>query len=247
MTTVTVAALTMLHYGSDYLASVIKSTEGIADSHLILYTERPSYRPGHPGTGNTDTKADLQEIAISTGGRRVEWAENWPISVESAFRIYPDLKMLLVLDADEVISEELSRNLISEWFSGRLTVADYRLPMIHHWRSFRYVCRDSNHPVRLYLPHNPPGAAYLSESLGLIHHFGYARKLADMRYKMELSLHREEFRPGWWDEIFLKFPERLTDLHPVCLDGFWNAEEFPADLLPRAVKTHPYRNLEVIS
>lgn len=243
-----VIAVSRVHYGKDYLPYTIRSTEGFADKHIVLYTHSPSFKPGAAYDDNPDSREEMMEAAVGAGGRRVEWVENQPIDALSALRLYPQAEMLLELDADEVLSPALSRAIIDEWSDGNLTHSSYRVPMVHHWRSFAYICRDSNHPVRLYLPNNRADEQpqYLPLEMGLIHHFGYARRLADMRYKMKLSMHSDEFRPGWWDDIFLKFPERLTDLHPVCLEGFWNAERIDIDTLPRVLANHPYRDLEVI-
>jgi hypothetical protein len=118
--------------------------------------------------------------------------------------------------------------------------------MVHHWRSFNYVCHDTSWPVRAFANGGERTASYaLGEFSGVIYHFGYARSVADTRYKVETSAHKGEWRPGWLDDVFLNFPNRLNDLHPVVHD-MWNAESFDKLKLPEFMRDHPYYDLEVI-
>jgi hypothetical protein len=239
-----VMAFTRLHYGADYLEYVLKSSEGFADKHLILYTEKPNFRPTELEC--PDGREELREIATRVAGDRLVWIEGVEVSPKSALELMPDMEVAVELDADEVIDPSLFEHILEQYKAGNLTVREYRLPFVHYWRSFGYVCRDRVWRVSLTLQRNPVGEPqYYPDEFGVIHHFGYARSLKDTRYKMDLSIHKEEFRPNWWEEVFLRFPERLTDLHPVVSD-IWNAEPFDRQELPEILHGHPYFGLEVI-
>jgi hypothetical protein len=163
--------------------------------------------------------------------------------------MFPSADLILELDADEIPHRSLLDDIRRRMEGGELTASMYRLPFVHHWRSFRHICRDGNWPVRLYLPKNHGGEIEFwpeGDTHGAIHHFGYARQIADMRYKLDISAHRSEFRPGWWEDTFLAYPQRLNDLHPVCVDGFWNAEPIERESLPAVLRGHPFYHLEVI-
>jgi hypothetical protein len=243
-----ILALTRLHYGADYLDAVIRSTEGFAEKHIVVYTETPNF-PGSPSMPCPDTRDELLLIAHQAGGKRLQWIEGRIPAVAVAFDEYDDIDLLLELDADEVLHQDLGQHIIESYEHGLLTARRYRLPMIHHWRAFKHACTDGQWPIRLYVPKadrdeidwypRPSPNRY-------IHHFGYVRSDLDSRYKWELSLHKDEMRPEFWSEIWDKFPERLTDLHPVSNNGFWNAEEFPDGDLPAALINHPYRYLEMV-
>jgi hypothetical protein len=155
--------------------------------------------------------------------------------------------MVLELDADEIIEPSLCRDIIERYARGELTAYSYRLPFVHFWRSFNYVCRDGNHPTRLYLPRQRGGqeGIYYPSGAGHVLHFGYARTITDMRYKISLSAHQDEFRARWWDDVFMAFPDRLTDLHPVSVD-FWNAEPYDRAGLPDCLRGHAYYGMEKI-
>lgn len=245
-----IIAFTRLHYGADYLGAVLASTAGFAEKHVILYTPTPSEGFTSSGLACPDSRDELYRIALDTLGERFVWMDQVPLNRATIQAAYPDADIILELDADEVPNAELLRNIRARYTAGELTQRHYGLPFIHYWRSFEYACRDIHCIGRLFLPkldgetmvQYPDG-----EANGAVHHFGYARKLDDMRYKVATSAHAYEWRPGWWEDIFLKFPERLTDLHPVCLDGFWNAKETRGGVpLPTVLKDHPYRKLKVI-
>lgn len=240
-----IVALTRLHYGSDYLDAVIRSTEGFADKHLVVYTPVPTFGQG-TDLPNPDTRDQLLTIAQRAAGKRLHWVEGQIPSVFVTYHEFADVDVILELDADEVIHQDLLRDIRQKLDRGELDHFRYRLPMIHHWRCFHLGCTDGQWPERLYLPKaKNRDTAYYDRVGSYIHHFGYARRDVDMRYKWGVSLHKPELRPEWWTEIWDKFPERLKDLHPTNND-FWNADPFEDGLLPAALINHPYRYLEVI-
>lgn len=243
-----IIAFTRVHYGLDYLEWVMRSTLGFAMQHIILYSPEVSLGFNRSERPCPDNRQELFKAA-RRAGPRLSWIDGVRPNVESILFIHPDADAVLELDADEVIHPSLVEDIRRRLEGGELAAREYRLPFVHHWRNFGYVCRDTNWPIRLYLPKNHDGNTdYWPEGdiHGAIHHFGYARSIVDMRYKLDCSVHKPEFRPGWWDDIFLKFPERLNDLHPVCVDGFWNAEPISRSTLPPVLFDHPYFNLEVI-
>lgn len=244
-----IVALTRLHYGADYLDAVIRSTEPIAAKHIILYTEHPSFGRD-TDLPCPDSRDALKRIAEIAGGDRLHWIDNPAPGVAAALGLFRDIEMLLELDGDEVLHQDLAADILARYRAGELTAPRYRLPMIHHWRSFGYACSDGQWPTRLYLP-GLPGEAIAwyppTEPKRYIHHFGYARRTADMRYKWAVSLHGPEMRADWWPDIWEGFPERLADLHPVSDNGFWKAEPFPDSDLPAVLINHPYRDLAVIA
>lgn len=241
-----IVALSRVHYGKDYLDAVIRSTEGFADKHYVIYSPVPTFGRG-ASRPCPDTRDELLDIAHHAAGKRLKWIEGYIPAVAVAFKDDPDIDLLLELDADEVIHQDLTRDILERFGRGELDHYRYRLPMTHHWRNFHLTCHDDNWPERLYLPNAPKDdTAFYARTGTYIHHFGYARSDSDMQYKWELSIHADELRPEWWSEIWGCFPERLQDVHPVNNNGFWNAVPFEDGLLPAALINHPYRYTEVI-
>jgi hypothetical protein len=240
-------ALTRLHYGAPYLDAVIRSTEGLAERHWVVYAELHNF-PGDPTTPCPDTREQLYEIARIAGGDRLRWVDHPAPGVDVVLREHPEIDALLELDSDEVCHQDLAADIKRRVEAGELTAKRYRVPMIHHWRSFRYGCTDGQWPIRLYLPKSERDEVAWYERMTpnrYIHHMGYAISRAHMEYKWMLSIHRQELRSEWFSEIYDKFPERLVDVHPVSKD-MWNADPIDLGELPACLITHPYRFLEVV-
>lgn len=238
-----IIAFTRLHYGADYLGYVIRSALPFVDKYVVLYTPTATFG-NTPTISCPDPREQLLTIAISAAGNeghKIDWHDDKRPETGEALAMYPDADMALELDADEVIHPWLFEHILENLRDGNLTKFNYRLPFLHYWRSFRYACEDSSWPARLYLPKNAKDGdpAFYDNAPACIHHFGYARKTADVRYKWECSMHNADFRSEWWEEIWHKFPERLTDLHPVSRD-FWNAREVDPTCLPEVLKDHDY-------
>lgn len=240
-----VVAVSRVHYGVDYLPWVLRSTLPFVQAHLIIYTPTPTFGR-YTDMPNPDSREALLAAARSVASDKVLWVEGVPVEVDTALEYFPNADIVLELDADEVIAPALFADIITRYERGELTARAYRLPFCHHWRSFGYICDDSGWPMRLYLPKNAPGdAAFYPASEHRIHHFGYCRRDADMRYKWETSVHIGELRPEWWTEIWARFPDRLSDVHPVIRD-WWAAEPYDRALLPDVLCDHPYFELEKV-
>lgn len=241
-----IIAITRLLYGKPYLDAVIRSTEGFASRHVILYTPTPSTGFGHTTLSCPDTRDELLLIAHQAAGPRLHWLEGKPISAMTAFSEFDDIDMLLELDSDEVPHPALLDDVRARFDRGELTHKRYRMQMVHHWRSFQYVCRDPQRQLRLHLPNAPIDADAVYPEIGrYIHHFGYAQDDTMMRFKWEISVHRGDLLPDWW-QTWDSFPQKLTNLYPVSSDFQWNAEVFPATDLPPILCDHPYYGLSMI-
>lgn len=240
-----IIAFSRVHYGADYLGSVIRSVLPFVDKFVVLYTPFPS--DGFRFTPHTcpDSRDELYAIAHGAADDKLDWRDNLRVSAEVAMSLYPEADLALELDADEVIHPLLFEHIL-EHRQG-LTARCYRLPFWHHWRRFGYVCEDAGWPARLYLQQNPKNGdpVYYDNAPARVHHFGYARKTDDMRYKWETSVHLPEIRREWWSDIWDSFPMRLNDLHPVTVD-MWNARPFAAANLPPVLHDHAYAEMDVI-
>lgn len=241
-----IVAFSRCHYGVDYLPCVLRSALPFVDKHLIIYTPVPTFGR-YTDLPNPDSRDALMAAAQSVGSDKVLWVEGVPVEVDTALRYFPDADIVLELDADEIIEAALFEDIIERYERGELTASAYRLPFLHFWRSFNYACDDAGWPVRLYLPKNGRGDAtmYPTGNTGRVLHFGYARTNVDTKYKWETSVHIGELRPEWWRDIWARFPERLTDVHPVIRD-WWNAEPYDKAQLPDFMRQHPYFSLEIV-
>lgn len=241
-----IVAFTTLLYGSDYLAWVLDSVRSYVDKVVVLYSPTPS--EGYNGTSLVcpDDRETLYNIAVNSAGDKLDWRGASVKTWQAVAELYPQADMILELDSDEIIHQDLIDYLMMAYTRNLLTKKHYRLPFVHYWRSFKYVCSDVGWPVRLTLPKaTNDEVGFIDAERGHIHHFGYAKTLPMMQYKMATSAHRGEWRPEWWKQTFLAYPERLTDLHPVIRD-FWNAQIVHPGSLPRSLRYHPYYGLDKI-
>ncbi len=243
-----IVGYTMLHYGVDYLEYALRALEPFVDKHVIVFTDRPSWQS--TALPCPDNRHMLYEIADGVLSGKLIWVEGDPQNYQTVRKHVPDADMIIETDADEIWPTALIHDVLWQYRGQALFGGTYRVPMQHFWRSFNHVCRDSSWPVRLWTS----GRGYVNSTGDRmlpfgdktpIHHFGYARDLAAMRYKIDTSMHKSEWRTGWWDSVFMRYPERLQDLHPVSV-GLWNAVEYDKAGLPKIMHSHPYYERSVI-
>lgn len=244
-----VIAYTALRYGRDYLAYAIQSIIDSVDEYHVLYAVTPSHGHNDP-TPCPETREELYEIAHNVAGAKLRWHDGqWAhegMQRDSIYEYAPDADVILVLDADEIWSEKLVRTILQ--YSSPPPVHHLRLGMIHFWRSFhRAIMHDPALPVRVIYPVVKSPVEYTENNWNIfppICHMGYAQRPEIVGYKMKIHGHKNELRPGWFEDTFL--PNRQYDCHPVGSE-YWNPETVnPWDFLPSFMKAHPYAKLEVI-
>lgn len=262
-------AYTCLHYGRDYLGAAIRSVIDHVDEYHVIYTAKGSH--GHrTDIQCPESRDELYLIAAAAAGDKLRWHEGewlWEGQQrEMIFQYAPDADVILALDADEIWSPGLAKNLIEFAKYGDQSTeprCNWRVPMIHYWRSLnRAVLHDPAFPVRLILPHgkyilasqlDPAYPVPYSRSeetmprgFGVINHMGYAQRSEIVGYKLLTHGHRGEFRRDcdWFNDVFMT--NRQHDCHPVGSE-YWNPEAVnPLDYLPAWMADHPYFGMEVI-
>lgn len=239
-----------LHYGGHFLEASLKSVINHVEKMVILYTSRPSY--GHGTTLECpDSEAELRQIAESVCGDKLIW-HNVTSGTEGDHRgqIYhytEGFDVIVAVDSDEVFDEaDLARCIVETYNSKTRYCATGKY--INFYRSFDWACYDYYTPVRFTNLHN-------AESTGMsvlecrIWHFSTAQPLDTMRYKLAIHGHKDEIRPNWYEEVFLKFDpdneETHNDLHVVAL-GLWKATKYDKNEMPQYLKEHKFFNVKLI-
>lgn len=250
-----ITSYSIVHYGSSYLQYALRSVRQLVDHSYILYTPHASH--GH----KTDAKpiesrdeimssipADLWDKItwIDTDGFWHEGQQrDYALSVASA-----NADIVINLDYDEIWHYSTLKNVLNyvwEVNGARNHLLNFTG---HFWRSFNYICKDENWPVRIIDTRHSKGIGYIPTELGPVWHFGYAVSDAVMRYKWLCHGHKDELRPGWYEEKWQAWPP-VEDCHPTNGrkengEGWWNPEPFDRYLLPEFMWSHPYFNLERI-
>ena len=181
-----------------------------------------------------------------------------------------------LVDGDEVYRRDHLENLREE-IAAHPDVGQFIIKCDLFWRSFRYripslelnwmprrlfkITRWSAlskgrfpvpRPVRFTGNNrtNSLGRVYhIEPERVLFYHFSFARTPEKMREKLLTYSHAHEIPPGWYDRVWLRWPEvrGMTNLHPIDPPKF--SKVVPRDCadLPEVMRRHPYYNLEIIA
>lgn len=230
-------AYMVLLYGKPYLEAAIAAIYDQVDKIVILYTDQPSqgYATALPCP---DTEQELM-ACCNAFWDKITWVNGrWGTEGDhvGAFRIFAtDYDWAIRLDSDEIYPPGMVDEMIRQ--AEETDHKDYRIPFVHHWRSFDHGCRDAQMPTRLTRINGGEGEKYLDSGNGKweVNHMGYAVPSKYIIYKLQVSGHHAEFRPDWLETRWNA--NALTDLHPVIFN-WWNAEPYDISRLPEALKRH---------
>ena len=245
---------TILHYGKDYLPYSLNSAYPFMDRLNVFFTPHPSH--GHRvDIPPIETEDELLGTAMLAIPDKLEWhkTDYWQEGPQRNSAVtkcaMAGAQLLLVLDYDEVWPEEVLREALRYvWQQNK--AKDWLINFSHLWRSFNWVCTDDAWPVRIMDLRHTSGVAYLPREIGPIYHFGYAITDKVMSYKLAIHGHKNELRPGWFEEKWSAWPP-VDNCHPTNDrkengEGWWNPVPFDKMKLPEIMRTHPYWNLEMI-
>lgn len=229
----------ILHYGKEYLEYAIQSVLPVCDKIVILYSQKPSQ--GH----NTDlacpeSREELMDICAKYN---CDWIDvnvgNEGAHTNEIYKYSNGYDCILRFDADEVFdTEDLKKAL------DIIAVSPYKRFGIngfkHFWKSFNHICTDYFQPVRFVKPNVIEDTT--TTIACRIYHFSYAQNDEIIKYKLDCSGHKDEFRKEWLTDIYEKWTPETEWLHPASL-GVWNkAIPFDKNTLPDILKTHPRFN-----
>lgn len=254
-----VYSYTILHYGLSYLPWALKSIYDSVDRMYIFHTDHPSH--GHKtDIPPIETREELKHaVFASFGGElggKTTWLETdiWNEGQQRDYAVavcqHEGADLILVVDYDEIHhGYVLDKMLDHVWRANN--ARNWLLNFsAHFWRSFNWVCKDENWPVRIIDTRHSSGVGYIPRELGPVWHFGYAIRDETLRYKLAIHGHRNELRPNWYEEKWQAWPP-VEDCHPTNGrkedgTGWWNPEPFDRYLLPEILHSHKFFNLERI-
>lgn len=246
-----------LHYGADYLGYAIRSVIDHVDQFIVAYTDVGSH--GHrTALSCPDSMETLYEIARRAAGDKLLWhANRWDYEGQQrdfavSLAEKNDADVILVVDSDEIWPENYAGIVASGVYWG--IWHEWRLPMIHYWRSFyKAVLHDPAYPIRAInpslknvMPDKRTTTANLGDALLYLNHMGYAQRSEIVKYKLLTHGHKNEFRQDvdWFNDVFMA--NRQHDCHPVGSE-YWTPEAVnPLDYMPEFMQKHPYYKLDVI-
>lgn len=247
-----VLAYCPLHYGKDYLKYAIASVYPLVNEILILYTPQPSH--GH-GTSMVcpDAYEDLfHEATVNDPQYKVKFIsgtysrEGIHRDVAFDYAKQNGFDIVVGLDADEVWNTQYLGELIQEVYERKSEKC--LVWMRHLWRSFNFICDDAMRQERIYyIGPDKTGLIYADKPVNQVFHFGYARELNQVEYKISIHGHSNEWtlpKERWFNEKYKPFPP-VQDVHPTCVNT-WNPKPFDRKELPEIMHSHPWFDKEVI-
>ncbi len=248
-----IVAYYALHYGSDYLKYSLKSIYDRVDKIVIVYSPLPSY--GTTQTiPNPDTASSMLDTVLQFPDpyNKISWftqqfgseGEHRDFAVGKCKEL--GARRILVVDADEIWDvdtlEEFCLKLV-----GEKNIRWQLIRMNTLWRSFNHHCIDDMWPTRGI---NLEAKEHHGYTQARVHHFGYARELKHIEYKMSIHGHKHEIRPEWLQKFKNWKPDALDlqlhfDVHPTCVNT-WTVVPFDQSRLPKIMEQHPYWDRPVI-
>lgn len=238
-------AFMVLHYGKPYMEAALRGIYDQVDKIYILYTDKPSqgYGTARPCP---DSEQDLM-ACCNPFWDKITWIlGRWGTEGDhvNAYKMFSAaFDWAIRLDSDEIYPPGMVDEMIRQ--AEESNHKDYRIPFVHHWRSFAHGCRDAQMPTRLTRIKGGEGERYLDSQNGKweVNHMGYAVPTKYIEYKLDVSGHHLEFRPDWLETRWKA--NAMTDVHPVIFN-WWNAEPYDISRLPEALKVHPNYGKEII-
>lgn len=244
----------ILYYGAPYLEAAIGSVYDQVDKIVILYTDQPSqgYMPDIPCP---DTEQELM-AQCNKYWDKITWVNGrWGTEgdhVGAIQQFATGYDWLWRFDSDEVTPPGMVDAMIAQadrWGPDKphnRPAKQHAVHFINFWRSFSRVCPGGHMSIRLTRVNGGEGQESLDSEGGkyVMYHFGYALPSRYIAFKLQVSGHRPEFRPDWYETKWLANAQ--ADVHPVCMYGFWNAVPFDKAAMPPILKDHPFANMEII-
>lgn len=247
-----VLAYIPLHYGVDYIAKAIESVYPTVDEILVLYTPTPSHGKGTSLVCPDTKEALINEVANTDPDNKIIWwdgtytREGVHRDVAFSYAKRNKFDIVVALDSDEVWNTEYLKELIKEVYERK--AAKCLIWMRHLWRSFNWICDDPMRQERIYyIGEAKELLIYADKPTNQVWHFGYARELKQVEYKISIHGHSNEWitsKDKWFNEKYKPFPP-VQDVHPTCKNT-WNPIPFDKTELPEEMKSHPYFNLKSI-
>jgi len=257
-----ICSYTICHYGISYLPFSLRGVYDSVDELHVFYTPHPSH--GHdaqvpPVETRQDILSSLMCPPFWTGHKwngKLAWHETdfWQEGEQRnhAVKTLADTgaQLILIVDYDEIWHEDVLRSALSHVWEAN-SAREWRVNMVHLWRSFDYCCRDDAWPARIIDLRHSSGVGYIPKELGEIFHFGYAVTDKVMFYKWSIHGHKDELRPDWLETKWAAWPP-VSDCHPTNGrksdgSGWWDPEPFDKGRLPGFMGEHLFYNLERIA
>lgn len=219
-----VGVVTVAFNEARFIKGCISQFDGLVDRHLVLV----STEPWHAGDTYKDD-GKTAELAEDMGAEVYQAAFKSETEQRNAGqRILSDMDWILVVDADERYENHEIRRWIT--FLEQASEDEYKnSSMVVYWKDTNHALIEPSEgghttSVRPSVRFTDKRAtispwAWLPKGITM-HHFSYVRTDEEMAQKLATFEHQHEIVPGWYENVWLKWKEGDTNLHPVNPPNF---------------------------
>ncbi len=246
----------ILCFGQDnWIMKNIENSYPHVEKIYIAYSDKPwNYNPNARNLYNTPM--DLTFIKNSQFSDKIEIIEGvWDTEesqrnscLEMAKR--DNIDYLIIHDADEFYTHNDFEKM-KKWIINNPDYSLYRCPWYNFWKSQEYITIKENgdliagYPdICINLKHNikfQNKRTAIKENIGIIeniicYHMSYVLSDDEVKRKLNTWGHTNDFNVNsWYENIWLKWNEESTGLHPIQPNAWYKAIKYNG-ILPEVLK-----------
>lgn len=243
-------AVLVVYDDDSWLGLTLESIYPVTGRILVLIGEAPWN--GAPGdlSGTLRTIESFSDSEKKLSVIRGSWAtETEQRNAGLEMLAAQGVPYCFAVDADEIYDPAQLHRMMQLAVS-RPEISCWRVTMFTYWRSFRFRID----PPEQYMPAiflrvgtarfadkrevAAPTQAALPVQLGLCHHMSYARTDEQIYRKITTFSHVSEMVPGWYENIWLRWPENpaMENIHPCWPGAYRRAVPQRYEFLPPVLK-----------
>lgn len=218
-----VAVCTIAYNEAEHIERCINQFKPWGLRHVVLVSTKP--------WNGTPTEYDgTVQIAERAGAEVI--VGYWSTEAEQrnyGLAMLRDYDWILIVDADELYSQTDIAKLIST-LSQATTPAARTNKMVTYWKTTDYVFdpADGHEPIiavnpkkalfsehrqiRQFVDHVPEFSQELIPVT--IHHMSWVKSDAKVKEKIQSFSHADQIRPGWYEEVWLKWTPEMENIRP---------------------------------
>ena len=205
----------------------IRQFKPFVERHTVLVSSKPWFGAAGKDDGTAElARKDGAEVCIQHWQSEEE-QRNWGLS------LLMDFDYVLIVDADELYSRSGIETMIATIESRHAPYFRIR-EMRTYWKTTNYVCAPLEgwdapvvavdpKQVRFYkqrqVEHISGTRSLTAATLpGTLHHMSWVKSDEKIRQKIGSFSHAEHIRPGWYENVWLRWTPEMRDIAPYSFE-----------------------------
>ncbi len=256
-------------YGVDYILYSISTIYKYVEKIIVAITDTPQvfslfnrYKPEiteefikrypDPDRRIAVIKGSWGATLLNSDSRRCEGAHSNAI-LDYIRNKNPELNYLLILDTDEILTDEGIAGLI-EAIKIHPEAYAFKMSYRTYWKGLHYIAQEETCSATVCIKITPDvkftnirdinkkEAITLKKGI-YYHHPAYALSSKKLLMKLKTFGHAKEIRKNWYKNVWKTWDgnKNLNNLHPLFSGSWWKkAIRIDDDEAPQILKAHPY-------